>query len=474
MTSALSTSVGYPRRRYAFYVMAVLMVVAFLSQLDRQIPVYLVGPIRRSLRISDTQMSLLLGPSFAATYCLMGLPLGALVDRTDRRNIIAGGLLIWSVMTICCGLASGFWSLFAGRVGVGLGEAALLPASYSLLADYVEPRLRGRTLSVFFLAISMSSGASLMLIGGLLWLGARIAASAAILSHLQLWQLAFVLAGLPGVLAAPLLLSVREAPRRAIGGGVESARNAVSFGDFLRYAAERRRAFFCLYGAFALLQFSNMAGYAWAPTLFIRHFGVPQQQIGLMLGGTIGLAGTVGALLSFVLTDRWADRERLGGRFRIAAISCASATPLNLAWPLVHNHWLSLGLFGLSCVATALGYSSAAAIVQDVVPNRMRGKAMAVHMLVTGLAGYGLAPTAVAFFTDYVFHSDAALPYSLFICIAPASAAGAIASMLGFTSYCRLRRALREAETEALAAGGDAVETAVSDDRPIAGSALAR
>src|ERR1700688_1803509 len=194
---------AYSRRTRVWYTIAVLMVVTFLASLDRQIPNFLVGPIRHTMGISDTEISLIQGPSFALMFCLMGLPLGWLVDRINRRNIICGGLVVWSATTIYCGFASSFWQLFIGRVGVGFGEAALSPAAYSLIADLVEPRKRGRTLAFYFFAAALSAGIALVLIGYLLRLGPQIASRVPALLHFESWQLAFVLAGISSFALIP-------------------------------------------------------------------------------------------------------------------------------------------------------------------------------------------------------------------------------------------------------------------------------
>jgi len=132
----------FPKVVHAWYVVGVLILINILSSVDRQLPALLVSPIRHDLGISDTRMSLLQGLAFAVFSAVMGLPLGWLADRTHRRNLILIGAGFWSVMTMACGLAGSFGELFAARIGVGVGEAALLPAAYSMIADYFPPSRR--------------------------------------------------------------------------------------------------------------------------------------------------------------------------------------------------------------------------------------------------------------------------------------------------------------------------------------------
>ena len=124
---------AYPRRGYAWTVVAILIATAVLSYTDRQVLSLLVDPIRGELGISDTQISLLLGTAFAVVYGIAGIPLGLMADRISRRNLIFAGIVVWSLGTIACGLSHHFGQIFASRIVVGLGEAALSPAAISLI-----------------------------------------------------------------------------------------------------------------------------------------------------------------------------------------------------------------------------------------------------------------------------------------------------------------------------------------------------
>ncbi|MDB5423994.1 MAG: uncharacterized protein JWQ29_1410, partial [Phenylobacterium sp.] len=153
----------YPPSGYAWYVIGVLFAATLMSQLDRQLPALLVRPIRAQFGISDTGFSLLQGYAFALVYTFAGLPFGWLVDRTVRRNLIIGGLVTWSVMTVLSAFAQTYPQLLLARMGVGMGEAVLAPAAYSMIADYVAPERRGRALSVYYVSLAIGSGASLVL-----------------------------------------------------------------------------------------------------------------------------------------------------------------------------------------------------------------------------------------------------------------------------------------------------------------------
>lgn len=148
---------AWPQRREARYVVLVLLCAYVLSYIDRQILALLVGPIKADLGLSDTQIGLLQGLAFAVLFAIAGLPLGWWADRGDRRRIIAMGVGVWSLMTALCGTARSFTHLFLARAGVGIGEAALVPAAYSMISDLVPPERRGRALGLLPLACTSAS-----------------------------------------------------------------------------------------------------------------------------------------------------------------------------------------------------------------------------------------------------------------------------------------------------------------------------
>jgi MFS family permease len=151
-------NLAWPSRGYAWYVTLILTGAYTLSYIDRQILGLVLEPIRRSLDLTDTQVSLLAGTAFALFYVTLGLPLGRLADRASRCKLIFVGVFLWSLMTAACGLASTFWQLFTARVGVGIGEATLSPAALSIISDYFPPDKRVRPLGLYNLALAVGTG----------------------------------------------------------------------------------------------------------------------------------------------------------------------------------------------------------------------------------------------------------------------------------------------------------------------------
>jgi MFS family permease len=216
MPAKATDAAPYPPPAKARVAMMVLTVTYMLSFIDRQILSLLVEPMKRDLRITDFQASLLQGFAFAAIYAAAGIPFGRLADRFSRRNIIIAGVAVWSVMTTMCGVAGSFGGLFVGRFGVGIGEAALSPAAYSLLADYFSPDRLPRAMAVYGLGPAVGTGLAYMLGGTIL---ARVGVAEAValgpFGLVRPWQAAFVLVGCLGAVVIILLALVSEAPRRS-------------------------------------------------------------------------------------------------------------------------------------------------------------------------------------------------------------------------------------------------------------------
>ena len=200
---------------YQWYVIFVLLLAQMFSFLDRMIMGLLVGPIRESFAISDTQYSLLAGLAFSLFYAIMGLPLARIADSRNRRNLISIGIAVWSVMTAVCGLAKGFVSLFFARIGVGIGEATLGPAGYSMITDYFPRSSLARALSVYTLGVTFGSGLAYILGGAVVgYVQTLDTLTLPFLGATEGWQLTFFIVGFPGVLVAALMyLTVREPAR---------------------------------------------------------------------------------------------------------------------------------------------------------------------------------------------------------------------------------------------------------------------
>jgi MFS family permease len=416
--SAVGLPAPYPNVAYAWYVVAILFAATLLSQLDRQLPALLVRPLKQEFGISDTAFSLLQGYGFAVFYTLAGLPLGRFVDRGNRRNLIVAGLVFWSLATGLFAFAQNYTYLLLARVGVGIGEAVLAPAAYSLIADYIAPSRRGRAMAVYYVSLAIGSGASLLLGGWLLGAIPHEGLQIAGLGQFSSWRAAFLIAAVPGApLALVLLVTLREPARHEVAD--TPARTTTTVGDFIRYLRAHSGTFLRVLTYPTLLSIIGYGALAWAPAQFDRRFAIAPAKSGIVIGIVVAAAGGIGTLLSGFLSDYWSNRGVNAARLRVAFVGVLLLPAPAVLWPLVGSPVLAYALLFLTVFSLSIAQSAAPALIQAVVPNRMRGQAIACYLLLAGLMGIGLGPTLVAMLTDFVFKDHNALRYSLALSAAP-------------------------------------------------------
>lgn len=430
---------GYPSSAVAWSTVAILMVAYVLSFIDRQILNLLVGPIRRDLDISDTQMSLLMGLSFALFYTLCGIPLGRMADSRSRRGLITVGVLIWSAMTAACGLARQYWQFLLFRVGVGVGEAALSPAAYSLIADSFPAQRRATAISVYSMGIYLGSGLAFLL-GGLVikFASAQGDVHLPLFGEVRPWQLIFLLLGAAGVLFTLLMLAVKEPQRHGVGAGVEVPMREV--GAYLR---ANRRTVICHNFGFACISFASYGSGAWVPTFFVRTYGWDAGHVGVVYGSIVAVFGCLGIVFGGRLADRWAKRGRTDANMRVGLLAACLALPLSVAFPLLDDANLVAMLMAPTVFCLSMPFGVAPAAIQEIMPNSMRGQASAIYLFVVTLFGLGVGPTAVALVTDFVFHDDMALRYSLLIVTSLALLGGVLLLGMGLKPYRQSREHLQ-------------------------------
>ena len=431
----MTGSVG---RRYSWYVVFVLVLAYTFSYVDRTILTLMVKPIRASLHITDLQLSLLHGLAFAIFYTVLGIPIARLADRGNRTRIIMVGIAVWSVMTGFCGLARSFGQLFLARVGVGVGEAALSPAAYSILSDYFHGNALTRALSVYTGAVYMGSGLALM-IGGTV-----IASVTAVdwpwLGPMEPWQVVFLAVGLPGILVALLMLSVREPPRTGLSPGV-TVGNAPSLAAVVDHIIKRKGAYGLLIAGYSVHSLLWNGANAWIPTFFIRHFGFTQSQIGVQFGFLLLVFGSLGVFSGGLVSGWLKSRGRRDANAVVGLISAIFVLPSGVLATLAPDAHLSLALFAVFVFFGSFPYGAAATAFQEITPNQMRAQITAVYFFFLNLCGIGLGSTVVAFFTDKVFRADAAVGNSIAIVIGVAAPISALLLWLALRPY---RKALAE------------------------------
>ncbi|MDR5752398.1 MULTISPECIES: MFS transporter [unclassified Caballeronia] len=427
--------------RKSWYILGVLTLVYSLAYIDRQLLNLLVDPIRRSLVISDTQLSLIQGLAFISAYLVASPLFGRLVDVTNRRNLLLVGIVLWCSFTALSGFANSFEGLFLARVGVGASEACAWPIALSMIADCFSAKRMTRAMSIFILGPMLGGGLSLVAGGFVIEFARHIHQQFPFLVQFQPWQLAFVLIGVPGILFAFLVfLTVREPARTSVVSEVVDERrfNTRDAASFLWV----RRAFYAriLLGV-GMLAIVVLGMPAWMPTYLMRSHGMPASMVGFRFGGLVVCFGVAGALTGPVLT-RWLERRGYeDANLRAAALAMIPMLICCASIPFVPGSTGALAASAGIVFFFTLPTGCMAAALQVVAPSRMRGTVGALYSFVAQLIGFGAGPTLIALLTDRAFGDPKMVGYSIAIVCTIASA---LACLLLFTALPHYRRMLAE------------------------------
>ncbi len=408
---ARSAAEPWPPSGIAWYAVIILVVAFIFSFVDRIIIAMLVEPLKQDLGLTDTQLGLLQGLAFAVFYATVGLPIGRAADRYSRRAIIGWGIFFWSLMTAVCGLTRSFWELFLARVGVGVGEAALSPAAYSMIADYFPREKLGRALGVYQAGAFFGAGLSFLVGGLVIQAVAKAGAiSLPVIGAVKAWQVVFFAVGLPGVLVALLMLTVREPNRR---GQLAAGGAGIPLSDVLRYATQRWRVFVLHFLGFALLAVPITTIITWAFVYFTRVLAFTPPEAALRLGGMLLILSPLGVYTGGWLADYLQRRGFKDATLRVALFAAAGLLPLSAVSAAITDRDTVIALFGPLIFFASLSMALAPAALQVVTPNQMRGQVSAVWMLVLNLVTAGAGPLAVGVITDYVFGNPLAVGKSI-------------------------------------------------------------
>lgn len=369
---------------YRNYVLGMLTLVYVFNFIDRQVLVILQESIKKELHLSDTQLGMLSGFTFAVFYVTLGIPIARLADRTNRRNTVAVSLGIWSIMTACSGLAKNFIQLLLARTGVGVGEAGGSPPAHAMISDYFPPQKRSTALSIYSAGIYFG-----VLIGFLMggYLNQRLG-----------WRTAFFAVGLPGILFSLLFYVTVKEPRRGATDTDIATNGSPSFAEVLKRLYSTK-TFVMLSLASALNVFCIYGLINWAPSFLQRLHGMKSAEVGLSLGLIYGIGGAIGSYAGGLLTDHFgkADKRwylKVPGYAILIAIPCAAAALF------LQNTFLSLTCLGLVASLQSVYLGPSLAVSHSLVPASMRALTSAVFFLVINLVGLGFGPLVVGFVSD--------------------------------------------------------------------------
>jgi predicted MFS family arabinose efflux permease len=373
---------------YAWVVLAMLAFIYIFNFLDRQLMSTLIESIKKDTGFTDKQMGFMTGFNFALFYTVFGVIVGFLADRTSRRNILFAGAFLWSAFTALCGMAQTYPVMLAARAGVGVGEAAGAPPSYSIISDYFPPEKRGLALALFSLgvplgqAFAVAFGAQIDIIWG--------------------WRTAFIGIGIAGVVAAiMLLLIVREPKRGAMDHSAtvtreQAAANASVKESFLSTVWQFVSRPMLLWTALGC-GFCSFVGYAslvWNAPYFLRVLGMTREELSIYYAIAIGLSIGLGTWFSGALVDILVKRSRAWYAI-LPAICMAAAAPFWYFYSK-QSEWQTAILILIAPLFLTIVYlAPALALVQNSVKPSQRTMSGAILLMILNMIGLGGGPTLV-------------------------------------------------------------------------------
>jgi predicted MFS family arabinose efflux permease len=367
------------------YGLFMLTLVYAFNFVDRQILVILQEPIKVEMGLSDAQLGLLSGFSFALVYITAGIPIAYWADRTNRRNIIAVALTVWSGMTALSGLAQNYTQLLLARIGVGIGEAGGSPPAHSMISDYYPPEKRATAMAIY------STGVHLGVLLGFV--------AGGVISQLFGWRIAFFSVGLPGiVLAVVFVLTVKE-PRRGRWESSTGHEHKPSFRETIEVLSSFR-SFWCIALGAGLTAFAGYGNGNFAPSYLIRNHGFSVGEVGILLAIFGGGGGMIGTFLGGYLSDRLGVGDRRWYLW-LPAIAGLLSVPLGFPYLLLDNTVLVVGLMFLVTITLNTYMGPSLAISHALVPPAMRAMASAVLFFILNLIGLGLGPLTVGLLSDF-------------------------------------------------------------------------
>lgn len=378
-------------KQAAYYALAVLFVINALNFFDRQIIGAVGEPIRKEFGLNDSALGAL-NTAFTLLYAFVGLPLGKLADKFNRKKILAVGVFVWSVMTAASGLAKNFWQIFAMRLGVGIGEATCAPAASSLIGDYFPSEKRGKAMSVFMLGLPVG-------------LALSFAVSGAVAKEYG-WRMAFLVAGLPGLSCVIAVLFIKEPMR----GAVETINVGLKKreGSTVKLILKTPTMIWLILSG-ALHNFIMYALGGFLTPYLMRHHNLDIAQAGYAATIIYGVLTTPGLLLGGFIGD-WAKKKRADGALLVVTVAILLSIPFfffSIEVP-AGDYVMFSALIGTSVALMYFYYSIVYATVADVTEPTSRGTAMAVYFLAMYLLGASLGPWIIGLISDH-FTTQAAI-----------------------------------------------------------------
>ena len=402
-TSARSDLLSDRATSAAWYAAVFLTVAASMSTIDRQVLSLMIGPIRRDLHISDTEMGVIGGLAYTLLYTFCTLPAAWLADRGSRRAVAAGSMFLWSIMTASCGMAQSFVTLFLARMGVGIGEAGLAPASYSMLSDMFPRRSLPIALGLLNAAPFLGVGVANILGGALVQhFETAPPVTLPVIGLVKSWQFTFILLGLPGVVMALLgWFTLKEPARRGRAAG--DGHVPLTLAQVMEFVSGRWQFLTLMFIAYICLSIQGWGLFFWIVEFLVRERGVPRAEVGLIYGSMAMVLGFAGAVLSGALAARLLRRGNTDTLMKLVIAAVAILGPLAIIMPFAPRPWqIFLLLLPITFFMGCPGGLGTTAL-QFIAPNELKGRIIALYMLIVNCISLTLGPFLGGLISDRVF-----------------------------------------------------------------------
>jgi len=394
-------------------VIGLLILASILSYIDRQIVAIVADSMKEDLGVGDAQIGLLYG-IFAVFYAVAGLPIAYLADRKSRKHIIAAGVLFWSLATMACGLSRSFWHVLLARIGVGVGEATLVPATNSLVSDYFPRDRIPLALSVFQVGAIMGSGLAFIVVGAVLaFTEQRPSPVLPLIGELEPWQLTFIYVGAPGLLVALVMLLIREPARRVLAPFGTAAAGGRQPALWAFYRANLW-TFVLHHLGFLSLALMGFAFVFWTVPFFSRVHGLQASSAAQIFGWIFLVFGPLGSVWAGLQAGWFTRRGRKDGNIIAGMLGGILAIPLVLLIQVVPSATWAFVLYGPALFFVNSPFGLAFGSLPVITPPTMRAMVAAIYMFVVSI-GMMLGPPLAGLVNEHVFPQQEGVRYSLLL-----------------------------------------------------------
>lgn len=424
----------------AWLLVMVLVMTATLAYIDRQMFSLFAQEIKQDLNLTDTELGTLQGLAFSLFYGVMSYPIARFADSRSRKKIISIAVIFWSIMAVATAFSKSFVSMFFIRAGTASGEAGLSPSASSMITD-VFPRTRlALPISIYSLSIYFGSGIAFM-IGALIHniFGGAVEVTLPLLGEMQVWRLAFIIAGLLGLPWTFILLKWLKEPKRmqySKDGEIVSASNKkATYSDILSYLNEHRTFFITFLLGFTFILGAVNAVFSWTPTILIRIFEIPVSEVGFVFGFIFVISGISGSLAAGFLSNTSYIATKKGGLLLLSLMSTVGLIICQLLASITLSETAYIILAGLSIFFIAPVISLPPAIIQTIAPSNMRAQMIALFIMFTGAVGIGTGPIIVGVITDYIFADPMTLHHAVSLSTFVLCLMGIACILIALSSY---------------------------------------